>query len=155
MKRKQKRTNIQGALIFVALVAIFGFILVATGNLRNPLNFFAGGIDHQGGPGVPVSQVANNNAGRGRGFAGNRVGRGQGFAGNRAGRGQGFAGDHAGPGRGPDAEDNGGIAWNQIGSVFSDLWILFAIVACYILVQQTLGLITNRFWAWKDPQLTT
>jgi hypothetical protein len=90
-------------------------------------------MGHQGGSGAPVSQTANNNTGRG----------------------QGFTPDHPGSGRGPDAGNNSGIAWNQIGAVFFDLWVLFAIAACYILVQQMLGLIINHFWVKKDPQLTT
>jgi hypothetical protein len=43
--------------------------------------------------------------------------------------------------------DNGSIAWNQSGIVFSYLWFLFAIIACYILVQQLAGAINNRIWA--------
>lgn len=36
------------------------------------------------------------------------------------------------------------------GGVFFDLWVLSATVACYILVQQILRLIMNRFGARKD-----
>lgn len=138
MKRKQKRTHIIGALIFVALVAIAGFGLVATGNFHNPLNFFGGDMGHQGGPGAPIDQAVNNNADRGPGAFTFRT------ANNSTGRGQGFTPDHPGAGGGPD-DNNGGIAWNQIGSVSFDLWFLSAIVACYILVQQMLGLIINLF----------
>jgi hypothetical protein len=140
MNGKQRRTKIIGALIFVALVAIAGFGLVATGNFHNPLNFF-GGDQHQGGP---VSQTTNNNSGRGQGFTPDHPGFG-------GGRGQGFTPDRPDFGGGPDAENNNGIAWNQIGGVFFDLWVLSAIVASYILAQQMLGLVLDRFWARKDP----
>jgi hypothetical protein len=145
MKQKQKRTRIIGALIFAALVAIIGLVLVATGTFRSPFDFLQGG--RPGGPGTSGFQASGNYAGRGYGDHNFQS------ANNYAGRGQGFTSDHAGQGGGPDAGDNGGIAWNQIGSVFSDLWILFAIIACYILVQQVLGLIINRFWARPAPHV--
>src|SRR5690348_774801 len=134
MKQKQRRTKIIGALIFVVLVAVAGFGLVATGNFHNPFDFLGG---DRGGPGAPVSQVANNNTGRGSGApafqaTNNNVGRGQRFAPDRAG----FRG---GPGGDPDGGNNNGIAWKQIGGVFFELWFLSAVVACYILVQQILG----------------
>ena len=135
MKQKQKRTHIIGALIFVALVTIAGFGLVATGNFHNPLNIFGGDGDHPGGPGAPISQTTSNNAARG----------------------QGFTHDRQGPGGGPDAPNSGnnnGIAWNQIGGVFFDLWVLSAIVAGYILVQQMLALIINRFWTRAPRPIT-
>jgi hypothetical protein len=69
MKQKQKRTHIIGALIFVTLVTIAGFGLVATGNFHNPLNIFGGDGDHPGGPGAPISQTASNNTGRGPHFS--------------------------------------------------------------------------------------
>jgi hypothetical protein len=147
MERKQKRTNILGVVIFAAVVAIIGFGFVATGNFRNPLNFFQGDeIRHQGGSGAPAF---NNNA-PDAGFTHDRPGSGGGGSGG--GFPSGRSGLQGGPGSGggPDAEDNSGIAWNQIGAVFFDLWVLSAIVACYILVQQTLASSINRFWVKKD-----
>src|SRR5579884_3228068 len=109
MKQKQKRTHIIGALIFVALVTIAGFGLVATGNFHNPLNIFSGDGDHPGGPGAPISQTANNNTGSGPGAPAFQP------TNNNTARGQGFTHDRQGPGGGPDAGNNNGIAWNQIG----------------------------------------
>jgi hypothetical protein len=117
--QKQKRTHIIGALIFVALVAFVGVGLVATGNFHNPFTLFAGG-EHRGGPGVVAGHAVNFHADRGAEFA---------------------PSDHAG---GPDGENNGGIAWNQIGAVFSDLWILCVIAAGYILIQQILFRLDTR-----------
>jgi hypothetical protein len=144
MKWKQRRTRIIGALIFAALVAIVGFGLVATGNFRSPFDFLQGG-QHQGGSGAAAFQATNNSAGR------------PALTFDHAGPqgGQGFAPDQAGPGGNPEGGNNSSIAWNQIGGVLSDLWILFAIVAGYILVQQILGLTINRFWARNNPQPTT
>jgi hypothetical protein len=144
IKQKKKRTHIIGALIFVALIAFLGVGLAATGNFHNPLPFFGGGGEHRGGPGGAPGQAANFHPDRGSGGApSDRAG----------GPGSGFApSDHEG---GPDGENNGGIAWNQIGAVFSDLWILGAIAAGYILIQQVFGVIANHFWTPKDPQITT
>lgn len=135
IKQKKKRTHIIGALIFVALIAFLGVGLAATGNLHNPLPFFGGAEEHRGGPGgVPMTRGTNGNADSGAGF----------MPSDRAGGpGSGFTpSDHEG---GPDGENNGGIAWNQIGAVFSDLWILGAIAAGYILIQQVFGVIANHF----------
>ena len=150
MKRKQKRTHMIGALIFVALVAVVGFGLVATGNLRNPLNFL-GEIQQQISSGAPTGHDAGGNRGPGQGqfTPGGNSGQGQ------FGPGRGPDQGNPGSGGGPDTENNGGIAWNQIGGVFSDLWVLSAIVACYILIQQTQRLINNRILIRKYSQSTT
>ena len=148
MKRKQKRTHIIGALIFVALVVIVGFGLAATGNLHNPLNFL-GAMQQQISSGTSVVHDAGNNGGPGQG----RFSPG-GDPGQNPGSGRSPGQGNPSSGGGPDTENNGGIAWNQIGGVFSDLWVLSAIVACYILIQQTQRLIVNRFWARKYTQPT-
>ncbi len=144
MKRKQKRTHIIGALIFLALIAILGFGLIATGNFHNPIDFLMGG-QHQGGQRESTSQPTDNNGGVGP--ASDHAGPPTSNNGDI-----GPTADHAGP---PGGDDSNGIAWNQIGGVFSDLWILSAIAACYILVQQILELIANHFWDRKYSHPST
>jgi hypothetical protein len=39
----------------------------------------------------------------------------------------------------------GGMPWSPFVSAFFALWVICAIVGCYILVQETLDLVTNHF----------
>jgi hypothetical protein len=59
------------------------------------------------------------------------------------------------PGSDPDhvSDLDTGVAWNQIGLVFLNLWILLAVVACYVLVQQVLTVINNRFRVQRSYSL--
>jgi hypothetical protein len=116
-KQQQKRTHIIGALIFIGLVALLGISLLATGNFRKSEPTLPVG-QHGGNTSVSTMHNANMNAGPG------------------------FDPGHA---DGLADENNTGIAWSQIGAVFLNLWILLAVVACYILVQQVLTVINNRF----------
>ncbi len=56
------------------------------------------------------------------------------------------ANTNAGPAFDPEhvSDLDTGIAWDQFGLVFLNLWIVLAVVACYILVQQVLTVLSNR-----------
>jgi hypothetical protein len=117
-KQQQKRTHILGSLIFIGLVALLGVGLIATSNVDNPLTSLVRG-QHREGSSLPMTHNANPNSDERAGFVPYQA-------------------------DGSDGKNNTGIAWDQIDAVFFNVWILLAVVACYILVQQVLTVINNR-----------
>ncbi|HLZ63794.1 MAG TPA: hypothetical protein VKR06_43245 [Ktedonosporobacter sp.] len=135
MAHQHKRTTLYGALIFVTLVAIAGLGFSATGRFSNPFGFLQAfqELQHYN------QQVAT---------APRQVGSHIHNSGSGTPASHGSANHSHGGGRAGDR-----IAWPLLGAVLFDIWVLFAVTACYILVQQTLGFLIHRFRSRRPPEI--
>jgi hypothetical protein len=123
MRRRRKRTNLLGVLIFVAIVALTGVGLVATDNVSNPFDFIGE---------LSLIQRVNERY--------NQLGQ--------------EAGDRNGHMPRPDLPqgDENDIVWPAVMAVVYDTWVLCAVIACYMLIQQALGWVLYRLRSTKAPE---
>jgi hypothetical protein len=52
----------------------------------------------------------------------------------------------------PPQGDQNDIVWPALMAVVFDIWVLCAVTACYILIQQALGFLIYRFRSSKAPK---
>src|ERR1041385_2101627 len=112
MTRKRQSTKIVPIILFIVIVALTGYGLVATGHFSNPFGFL---MQTQGG-GRPAN-FNNRSKGNASSTAANLN----------------PPGDRGGP---SEASSSISIDWSQIGSVFFNLWYLCATTAVVIVVQK-------------------
>ena len=136
MAHQRKKTTIGGALIFAMLVAMAGFSFAVTGHFSDPFSFFQAFQALQSSneqiaatPNPARGQIHNDGSG------------------TLAYHGQANH-SHTGSGTGNR------IAWPLFGAVLFDIWVLFAITACYILIQHMLGFLINRFRSQKSSEIS-
>ncbi len=135
MAQQPKKTALRGPLIFVALVALVGIGFAASGRFSNPFGFFQAFQAFQSSN----MQVTTVSHAAGRQIHNSRSGTPAYHA--RASH------SHAGSGTGES------IAWPYFGAVLFDSWMLFAITACYMLIQLTVGILIHRFRPQKTQEL--
>ena len=123
MRRQRRRTNMVGVLIFVAILALAGVGLVATDNVSNPFDFI--------GELALIQRVNERYSQLGQ-----------------------VAGDRNGHIPRPDLPqgDENDIVWPAVMAVVYDIWVLCAVTACYILIQQALGWALYRLRSAKAPK---
>ena len=123
MRRQRRRTNLVGVVIFVAIVALTGLGLVATDNVANPFDFLSE---------FSLIQRVNERY--------SQLGQ--------------QAGDRNGHMPRPDQPqgDQNDIEWPAVMAVVFDIWVLCAVTACYILIQQALGWLLYRLRSTKAPK---
>lgn len=123
MRRQKRRTNMVGVLIFVAIVALAGLGLLATNNVANPFDFI--------GELSLIQRVNERYSQMGQAAA-----------------------DRNGHLPRPDLpqDDQNDIEWPALMAVVFDLWVLSAVTACYILIQQALGFLIYRLRSTKAPK---
>jgi len=117
MARRRKLNGIIGILILLAVVAVGGVALAATGNLDNPLSVFttsSGGgeqfrdregiapPEQQDGTATTVSESGARPAGR-------------------------------------EGGNSDSIQWSQIGSVLYDVWVIVAVTAVVVIIGTPIG----------------
>lgn len=104
-----------GALIFAVLVLLTGVGLAATGNVADPFDFLST---------FSLIQRANERYVELSSFSTRHV--------------------HAdSPRSDPPAEDQNDIDWPGLMALVFDIWVLCAVTTCYILIQQTAGLLIS------------
>jgi hypothetical protein len=113
-------------MIFVLIVTLSGLGLFMTGNIRDPFTFIHS-FDSSEKKGASLS-----NRGKGDGL---HKSENSSFGGNQSPEGQ-------GQGKGKGLTND--IQWSQGGLVLFDLWILGAIAALYMIIQQSLKRIRSR-----------
>ncbi len=123
MAHQRQKTALRGALIFALLVALVGIGLAATGHYSNPLSFVQAFQELQHAN-VQSSTVPHSVGGQLHQHGAASHGHGTGGAADR-------------------------IEWPYFGEVLFDSWVLCAVTACYIVVQQTLGWLIQRYRSQK------
>ena len=122
-RQRRRRVNRLALMIFVAIVALAGVGLLATDNVANPFDFM--------GELALIQRVNERYSQMGQ-----------------------QAGDQNGHLPRPDRpqDDQNDIFWPAFMAVVFDLWVLCAVTACYILIQQALGFLIYRFRSSKAPK---
>lgn len=122
-RQRRRRTNLLGVLIFIAFVALTGLWMLATDNVANPFDFLST---------FSLIQRVNERY--------SQMGQ--------------MAADRNGHMPRPDLpqDDQNDIEWPALMAVVFDLWVLCAVTACYILIQQALGFLILRFRSSKAPK---
>lgn len=135
MAHQHKKVRLRGALIFAMLVAIAGSGFAASGRFSNPFGFLQAfqELQHYN------QQVATAPRQAGNHFHNNGSGTLASYGSANHSHGGGSAGDR--------------IAWPLFWAVLFDAWVLFAVTACYILVQQALGFLIHRFRYRRPPEI--
>lgn len=110
-------------MIFVAFVVLTGVGLAATDNVANPFDFL--------GTFYLIQRVNERYSQLGQ-----------------------QAGDRNGHMTRPDPpqSDQNDIVWPAFMAVVFDIWMLCAVTACYILIQQALGFLIYHFRSTKAPK---
>jgi hypothetical protein len=104
-----------GMLAFIIIVAVSGYALTASGNMRNPFEV--------------ISDIANIT----------ESGTGSTLSGGRLGMGEAREGSALQQGGGPSEQTT--IQWNQLGSVLFNLWFLAALSAFVMVVRRILSFV--------------
>jgi hypothetical protein len=115
MRRRPRKTHMPGALIFAALVVLVGAGFIATGDYYDP-TLYMRDVSQVIPRSVQLFNVLVQPSANQQGF------------------------------RRPDppATDENDIQWSLFVAPLFDLWVLAAITACYVLLQETLGWLIYR-----------